>query len=68
MKSLKNMPESLEKTVRLCPQLWKVLITGAMFWFLLWQTQAHILIGWKVPRDKLALPLNLGIFRIDEQT
>ena len=39
MKSLKNMPESLETmtdSVRLRPLLWKFLITGAMFWFVFW--------------------------------
>ena len=64
MKSLKNMPESLETmtdSVRLRPLFWKFLITGAMFWFVCWK--ARLLIGWKVSRDQLALSLNLGIFR-----
>ena len=66
MKSLKNMPESLETmtdSVRLRPLFWKYLITGAMFWFVCWQTQARLLIGWKVSHDQLGLSLNLGIFR-----
>ena len=39
MKSLKNMPESLETmadSVRLRLLLWKFLIIGAMFWILFW--------------------------------
>ena len=66
MKSLKNMPESLETMtdfVRLRPLFWKYLITAAMFWFVCWYTQARLLIGWKVLHDQLALSLNLGIFR-----
>ena len=68
MKSLKNMPENLETmtdSVRLRPLFWKFLINGAMFWFVFWKTQARLLIGWKVSRDRLALSLNLGIFRTD---
>ena len=56
------------KSVRLRPLLWKFLITGAMFWFVFWYTQARLLFGWKVSRDQLVLSLNLGIFRTDYQT
>ena len=66
MKSLKNMPESLETmtdSVRLRPLFWKYFITAAMFWFVCWETQARLLIGWKVSHDQSALSLNLGIFR-----
>ena len=68
MKSLKNMPENLETmtdSVQLRPLFSKFLITGAMFWFVCWQIQARLLIGWKVSCDQLALSLNLGIFRTD---
>ena len=45
MKSLKNMPESLETmadSVRLRPLLWKFLITGAMFWILFWSGRIKV--------------------------
>ena len=44
MKSLKNMPESLETitySVRPRPLLWKFLITGAIFWFVFCFFEKH---------------------------
>ena len=65
MKSLKNMPESLETmtdSVQLRPLFWKFVITGRS-WGLFVDKHKRAFSLVETWRDQLALSLNLGIFQ-----